>query len=90
MEEINVQCAQAFREIFVQYAQLHERLGGMDQRLVAVAKAVMGDGRPRDSLLGRMERLESAAETTGRCGDRLWKILSVAAALAAVLVAILK
>jgi len=88
--EIHAACAHTFREIVVSCAQLTERLDAIDRRLEGVAKAVVGNGSPRDSLLARVERLESAAATQARCADRFWKVLAVAASLAAVVVAVLK
>ena len=88
--EIHAACAHTFREIVVACARLTERLEAIDRRLEGVAKAVVGNGSPRDSLLARVERLESAAVTQARCSDRFWKVLAVAASLAAVVVAIVK
>ncbi len=83
-------CALAFREIAVQYATLNERQAAMESRLEAISKAVVGNGDPKDSLVARMERLESSADTMRRCGDRFWKVFGVAVAVASVIVAALK
>lgn len=87
---INPACAHAFQEIVVQYATLNERYAAMDSRLAGISKAVIGNGNTHDSLACRVERLESSAATAERCGDRFWKVFGVGAAVAAVVVAILK
>jgi hypothetical protein len=89
-EDIRSACAHVFQEIAVACAQLTERLEGIDRRLEGVAKAVVGNGSTRDSLLARVERLESADAVKARSSDRFWKVLAVATSAAAVLVAILK
>ena len=81
-------CAHAFQSIAVQYAQLNERWSAMDRKLTDLSKAVVGNGTTRGSLAARVERLEAAAETAGKVGDRFWKIFGVAAAVAAVIVSI--
>jgi hypothetical protein len=88
--DIHAACAHTFREMLVASAQLAERLEGIDRRLESIARAVVGNGSTRDSLLARVERLEAAALTQARCSDRYWKVLAVAASVAAVIVAILK
>lgn len=88
--DIHAACAHTFREIVVSCAQLTERLEAIDRRLEGVARAVVGNGSTRDSLLARVERLEATAVIQARCTDRFWKVLAVAASAAAVVVAILK
>ena len=88
--EIHAACAHTFREVVVACAQLTERLEAVDRRLEGIARAVVGNGSPRDSLLARVERLEAVATTQARCTDRFWKVLAVAASVAAVVVAMLK
>lgn len=89
-QEVHAACAHAFREIAVSCAQLGERLEAVDRRLEGIARAVVGNGKPHESLAGRVERLEAAADTRDRCGDRFWKVLAVGASVSAVVVAILK
>ncbi len=88
--EVRAACAHTFREVLVSSAKLGERLEAIDRRLEGVAKAVVGNGSTRDSLVARVERLESAAVTQARCADRFWKVLAVAASLASVGVALLR
>lgn len=89
-KQVQGPCARAFREIAVQYATLNERQAGIDGRLEAISKAVIGNGNPKDSLVARMERIESSAETMRRCGDRFWKVFGLVVAVASVIVAALK
>jgi hypothetical protein len=88
--EIHEACAHTFREVVVACAQLTERLQAVDRRLEGIARAVVGNGDPHDSLLARVERLESAERIQARSSDRFWKVLAVAASVAAVIVAIVK
>jgi hypothetical protein len=83
-------CGRAFQDIAVQYATLAERTAAMDTRLEAISKAVIGNGNPKDSLLARMERVESSAEVTRRAGERFWKVFGLVVAVASVVVAALK
>jgi hypothetical protein len=87
---IPVACSQAFREIAAQGARLSEGQEGLGAKLDAVSKAVLGNGATKDSLLARMNRLESSAETVQRYGDRFWKIFGILTAVVAVVVAIFK
>jgi hypothetical protein len=88
--DIHAACESTFREIVVACARLTERVEAMDRRVESVAKAVVGNGSPRDSLLARVERLEASAATRAGCADRFWKVLAVVASVAAVVVAILR
>jgi len=87
---IPLACSQAFREIAAQGARLSEGQEALGAKLDAVSKAVLGNGTTKDSLLARMNRLESSAETVQRCGDRFWKVFGILTAVAAVVVAICK
>ncbi|HUU59871.1 MAG TPA: hypothetical protein VMZ50_10025 [Phycisphaerae bacterium] len=89
-EHIQSACSHAFQEISSHYARLNERYAAMDEKLDNISKAVLGNGRTRDSLLARVERIEAAGDTRQKCGDRFWKVLGVLCALGAAVIAIFK
>lgn len=89
-QQMPAECVHAFQEMAVHYARLNECYESLDAKLQAVSKAVVGNGSPKDSLVARMERLESSAETGQRYGDRFWKVFGVLAAVTAVIVAIIR
>lgn len=81
-EKVHSVCAHAFHEIAVNAAQLDERTIGMDEKLDAIGKAVLGNGDPHHSLASRVERLEAASVRT-------WKVVGVCAVIVASIVAVL-
>ncbi|MCD6304543.1 MAG: hypothetical protein J7M21_06240 [Planctomycetes bacterium] len=88
--DIPVTCSEAFREIATQIGRLGKGQEALGAKLDAVSKAVLGNGITRDSLLARVERIESSAETVRYRADRFWKVFGVLTAVAAVLVAIFR
>lgn len=87
---IPVTCSEAFRKIAAQMGRLDEGQEALGAKLDAVSKAVLGNGTTRDSLLARVERIESSAQSIRNRADRFWRVFGVLTAVAAVLVAILK
>lgn len=89
---IPVTCWEAFRQIAAQIGRLGEGQEALGAKLDAVSKAVLGlgNGTTRDSLLARVERIESSAQAVRNRADRFWKVFGVLTAVAAVLVAIFK
>ena len=77
-------CAQAFQEITLHYARLNERYAAMDEKLDDISQAVRGNGYRRDSLLARVERLETGDAMRRGCSDRFWRVFGVLAAAGAV------
>ena len=87
---IPVTCSEAFRQIATQIGRLGEGQEALGAKLDAVSKAVLGNGTTRDSLLARVERIESSAQAIRNRADRFWKVFGVLTAVAAVVVAIFK
>jgi hypothetical protein len=89
-ETIPLACARAFENLSSQQARLGEGQQMLAAKLDAVSRAVLGDGASRESLLARMERLESSTDTARQCGDRFWRVFAVLIALVSVVIAVLK
>ncbi len=88
-QQIQPACAHTFQEITGHYYALHQTTVQLQRDISAVRKAVVGDGN-RDSLAARVEHLEAVSDTKQQVGDKFWKIFGVAAAVAAVVVAVIK
>jgi len=75
-KDIHPACAETFRQIV--------------NKLDDISHAVLGNGRPRDSMVDRLARLEERGMVEKQHGDRYWKIATVAIGALAVLIAALR